>query len=392
MKRLSAALFAFAAMCGAAQAAPSACDVLRNAVEQAPPGPVFLPSFPQEKDGPLHNTAFLYDNAVAAVALVGCGEAKGAARIGDAMLVALDHDRYWHDGRLRNGYAAGHADNPVKLAGWWDAKQNRWVEDQYQVGSDTGNMAWAMLALLSLKEAKYRSGAIRIAHWVDTQFDIRAPQGFMGGTFGDQPKPTLNRWKSTEHNTDLAAAFTRLANATKDTRWADRAKIASAFVTTMWNVQCGCFDAGMAEGSKARNTTLALDAQVWPLLVLPSNDARRVAILKTLQQRFALAGGMAYSTQKDGVWTEGTLQTALMMKLLGKFARADALMAAAEKNRAPDGFYLAADTKTSTGFDLQTDLKQHRAYFPIPALAPLAWAALAQRGFNPFTGTTALPR
>ncbi|HEY4125413.1 MAG TPA: hypothetical protein VGM36_12415, partial [Rhizomicrobium sp.] len=279
MKRLSAALFAFAAMCGAAQAAPSACDVLRNAVEQAPPGPVFLPSFPQEKDGPLHNTAFLYDNAVAAVALVGCGEAKGAARIGDAMLVALDHDRYWHDGRLRNGYAAGHADNPVKLAGWWDAKQNRWVEDQYQVGSDTGNMAWAMLALLSLKEAKYRSGAIRIAHWVDTQFDIRAPQGFMGGTFGDQPKPTLNRWKSTEHNTDLAAAFTRLANATKDTRWADRAKIASAFVTTMWNVQCGCFDAGMAEGSKARNTTLALDAQVWPLLVLPSNDARRVAIL-----------------------------------------------------------------------------------------------------------------
>ena len=38
----------------------------------------------------------------------------------------------------------------MKLSGWWDDKQNRWVEDPYQVGSDTGNMAWAMLALLAL--------------------------------------------------------------------------------------------------------------------------------------------------------------------------------------------------------------------------------------------------
>jgi hypothetical protein len=392
MKRLSAALFALTAMCGVAQAAPSACDTLRNAIQQSPPGPVFLPSFPQEKDGPLHNTAFLYDNAVATVALVGCGDAKDAARIGDAMLVALDHDRFWHDGRLRNGYAAGHADNPVKLAGWWDAKQNRWIEDQYQVGSDSGNMAWAMLALLSLKEAKYRSGAIRIAHWVDMNFDKRSPQGFMGGTFGDQPKPTANRWKSTEHNTDLAAAFTRLANVTKDRHWAGRAKIAAAFVTEMWNAQCDCFDAGMAEDSNARNTTLALDAQLWPLLAIPAARRHADAALATVSKRLSLRGGLSYGETRDGVWTEGTEQAALVMRLLGRGKDAGALMVAGEKNRAPDGFYFAADTKTSTGFDLQTDMKQHRAYFRIPALAPLAWAALAQRGFNPFTGTNALPR
>jgi hypothetical protein len=391
VKRLAATLLALAAMVGVAQAAPSACDVLRNAVAQAPPGPVFLPSFPQEKDGPLHNTAFLYDNAVATVALVGCGDAKDAAHIGDAILAALNHDRFWHDGRLRNGYAAGHADNPVKFAGWWDKKQNRWVEDQYQVGSDTGNMAWAMLALLSLKDAKYRSGAIRIAHWVDTQFDTRPPQGFMGGTFGDQPKPMPNRWKSTEHNTDLAAAFTQLADATKDEHWRDRATTASAFVTAMWNEKCGCFDAGMADDSKARNTTLALDAQIWPLLALSESRAHRIDVLKALQQNFAASGGMAYSAQKDGMWTEGTLQAALLMKRLGKAAEAKTLMAVVEKNRAPDGWYRAADRKTSTGFDLQTDLKQHRAYFPIPALAPLAWAALAEQSFNPFTGAKKLP-
>jgi hypothetical protein len=392
MKRIAAALVALAAMCSGAQAAPSACNVLRNAVERMPPGAVFLPSFPQEKDGPLHNTAFLYDNAVATVALVGCGDAKDAARIGDAMLVALDHDRFWHDGRLRNAYAAGHADNPVKLAGWWDKTQNGWVEDQYQVGSDSGNMAWAMLALLSLKDAKYRSGAIRIAHWVDTQFDTRTPQGFMGGTFGDQPKPTPNRWKSTEHNTDLAAALTQLSAATSDKHWRDRAGIASAFVATMWNPKCNCFDAGMAEDSKARNMTLALDAQLWPLLAIPATRGHADAVLATVKQHLGLKGGLSYGEMRDGVWTEGTEQAVLAMKLLRRAKDAAALNAAAEKNRAPDGWYFAADTKTSTGFDLQTDLKQHRAYFRIPALAPLAWAALAEQGFNPFTGTKALPR
>jgi hypothetical protein len=80
------------------------------------------------------------------------------------------------------------------------------------------------------------------------------------------------------------------------------------------------------------------------------------------------------------------------MKFLGRTKDAQALSAAAEKNRAPDGGYLAADTTMSTGFDLQTDVKQRRVYYRIPALAPLAWAALAEQGFNPFTGTRALPR
>jgi hypothetical protein len=65
MKRVAAVLLALAATCGGAAAAPSACDVLRSAVEKSPSGPVFLPSFPKQVDGPLHNTAFLYDNAAA---------------------------------------------------------------------------------------------------------------------------------------------------------------------------------------------------------------------------------------------------------------------------------------------------------------------------------------
>jgi hypothetical protein len=253
-------------------------------------------------------------------------------------------------------------------------------------------MAWAMLALLSLNKAQYRSGAIRIAHWVDTQLDPRAPPGFMGGSFGDQPKPVANRWKSTEHNTDIAAAFAQLAVATGDAHWRDRARAASGFVSAMWNAKCGCFDAGMAEDSNARNVTLALDAQLWPLLAIPAARQHADVALATVKQRLSLRGGLSYGETREGVWTEGTEQAALAMRLLGREKEARVLMAAGQKDRAPGGFYFAADTKTSTGFDLQTDLSQHRAYFRIPALAPLAWAALAQTGFNPFTGTKALPR
>ena len=40
---------------------------------------------------------------------------------------------------------------PVKLAGWQEG--GHWAEDGYQAGSDTGNLAWAMLALLGLHHA-----------------------------------------------------------------------------------------------------------------------------------------------------------------------------------------------------------------------------------------------
>jgi hypothetical protein len=90
-------------------------------------GSEFLASYPIVKSGPQQGAAFLYDNAVAAIALLARNEARNAARIGDAILAALDRDRYWRDGRLRNGFLAGPIGRgPVKLAGWWDARQNIW--------------------------------------------------------------------------------------------------------------------------------------------------------------------------------------------------------------------------------------------------------------------------
>jgi hypothetical protein len=380
----------------AASAAPFPCAKLQSLLAAVPAGPVFLASYPTAGDGPLQDTAFLYDNAAAAIALVGCGDVPAARRIGDAILFAQDHDRYWHDGRLRNAYTAGAVTRPVKLSGWWDPYQNRWFEDRYQVGSDTGNMAWAMLALLALdrttNDPRYRAGAIRIGTWLEHWQDNRGPGGFTGGAFGHEPSPDALQWKSTEHNTDLAAAFTALAATTGDTHWLTPAHAAEAFVRAMWAPQTDRFAVGTATDGATRNPLLALDAQIWPLLALP-NTARYASVLATAHTALSQSGGYAYSEARAGLWTEGTAQVALLASLCGRDREAAGLARVIATMRTKDGNYYAASTSAlPTGFMLDTDPTKRREYFHIAHLAALAWAALAERRFNPFTGTHALAR
>ena len=380
---------------GFAAELPAACSYLSGYAETQAPGPKFLASFPTVKSGPLQGVAFLYDNAVAAIALVACDKPREAAQIGDAILAALDRDRYWHDGRLRNGYLAGSVGSgPVKLAGWWDAKQNMWVEDRYQVGSDNGNMAWAILSLLALDRAtgdhKYRDGAIRIGRWVKRWRSEPAPGGFAGGTFAHEPVPAIEKWKSTEHNTDLTAAFTGLALLTGDKSWTVEAQAARKFVNAMWRSECGCFAVGTTEDGKTRNLFLALDAQTWPLLAIPGAATRYKAAMA--QTKLRDGDGFAYSEAKEGMWTEGTAQVALLLGLSGRDHEADNFMKAVNAMRAPDGSYYAANSRElPTGFMLETDPTQPRQYFHIAHLAAASWAAIAQQRYNPFIGSKSLP-
>jgi hypothetical protein len=375
----------------------SACDYLRSLFSPLARGPLLLASFPTAEEGPLHNSAFLYDNAVAATALVGCGDTALARRIGDALLIALDHDRFWRDGRLRNSYAAGAVkkNGPLKLPGWWDADQQRWLEDRYQVGSDSGNMAWAMLALLALDKASgdiaYRAGAARIGQWVATQQDQRGTPGFTGGTFAHEPDPEQVRWKSTEHNTDLAAAYARLAQFDPG-RWREPARVAAQFVAAAWDAKRGCFATGTGDDGVTINPIIVLDAQAWPPLALASVASHTAAALECTQKYLSFEGGYAYSEVRDGVWTEGSAQMLLLLKLLKRDAEAQQLRKVIEKQRTPEGSYYAAGTqRLPTGFMLATDPLQPRLYYRLPHLGAVAWVALAERGFNPFTGEFALP-
>lgn len=378
-----------------ALAAPDeACSYLAKQMDARPKGAVFLPSYPMARDVALKDAAYLYDNAVAAVALVGCGNTGQASRIGDALLFALGNDRFWKDGRLRNAYLAERvAAAPVKLPGWWEAKQNVWAEDRYQVSSDSGNMAWAILALLAVHDAsgdaKYRDGASRIGTWL-LRWDSK--KGFTGGVLGHEPKPQALPWKSTEHNSDIAAAFAGLARATGDQVWMARARPAEQFVETMWLAECRCFAAGTGADGVTPNPLLALDAQLWPLMALPGMRARHGEAARAAQQKLSQSGGLAYSDGSKGLWTEGTAQAALYFKLAGDKAAGGKYETAVRGMRQKDGGYLASSTAAATGFMQESDPTQPRQYFRTPHLAAAAWAALAEKSYNPFTRAPSLPK
>jgi hypothetical protein len=107
-----------------------------------------------------------------------------------------------------------------------------------------------------------------------------------------------------------------------------------------------------------------------------------------VRRRLGDAGGFAYSEARGGVWTEGTAQAALLFAVLGRTRDAAALLRVLGAQRAPGGGYYAASAGAApTGFMLDTDPAQPRLYFHILHLAAAAWVALAERRFNPFTGS-----
>jgi hypothetical protein len=330
------------------------------------------------------NCAYVYDNAVAGLALLAAGDEAGARRIGDALVQAQKTDRFWHDGRLRNAYRAGPspAQGDYPLAGWWDGASARWVEDRYQAGTATGVMGWAMLLWIGLGGA-YRAPALRAADFIETH--LRGPRGYAGGFFGFEPVPQRVDWVSTEHNIDLAASFAALGRA-------DSARHAAAFVASMWQAEQGCFAMGLhPDGSLNRGS--AIDANLWPLLAAGANPAWRASLPWVLRhhglpanQPLADIEGVDFNTDRDGIWLEGTAITALVCKRQGMPGAAARFMATLRGNTAPGGLiYASTVPRLTTG--LSTGLKPGEAdffYYRRPHIAPTAWAVLAELGANPF--------
>ncbi|KKL78106.1 hypothetical protein LCGC14_2028150, partial [marine sediment metagenome] len=63
-------------------------------------------------------------------------------------MYAINNDRYFTDGRLRNAYQGGDLvlfpgwrpngkDNTVRMPGWWDTSDNMWYEDKFTVSTHT---------------------------------------------------------------------------------------------------------------------------------------------------------------------------------------------------------------------------------------------------------------
>ncbi|CAO4134811.1 hypothetical protein [Methylorubrum extorquens] len=373
------------------------CRALSGAVERtAPDGdPVFLASYepgPDEKEvpPPLRSTAFSYDNALAATTLAACGDLRRARQIGEAFLVAIESDRTFEDGRIRNAYRAGPVRaRPVLLPGWWDAANKRWSEDRYQDGTATGNVAWVGLALLNLRDAtqdpRFEKGATRLAAWIRARTARHNGPGFTGGLDGYDPDQASLSWASTEHNLDIVALGMRLGKPD------DRAMAASArtFLDAAFDERAGCFRMGTDTDGHMRGVeAVALDTQLWPLLgvVDPPEAWRRALYCATT--RLGVPGGFDFNDDRDGLWVEGTAQAALAYRSVQNEATAGELLQTLAGQRAPSGWlYASREARLTTGLRIgPASTQDDFFYFRRPHLGATAWAALAALGHNPFTG------
>lgn len=384
----------------AAKVAEAACQALRTRVDAiAGGGPVFLRSY----DGPTGagldpesalQGAFTYDNALAAIALQACGDDAAARRVADALLAAAENDRSGAMGRLRNGYRPGpQTTRPVPPMGWWSEQDRRWAEDPYQVGSATGNAAWAALALLTLADAthdaRYRKGAAEIARWIiATAYTTQAPAGFTGGIYGYDDKSVPLTWKSTEHNIDCAAVFDWLSRSDPEGNWRPYSAAARSFVAAQFSDQQ--FRIGtLPDGRSPNLLNHGLDVQLWPLLLSHAPSAWKASV-SSAERAFGTKKGFDFNDDRDGTWLEGTAQAALVYRALGREAEAERLFSTIDAQFSPGGLIWASDIpKLTTGLALSPNSKQDDFYYyRLPHLGATAWAALAALGWNPFIGAT----
>lgn len=336
-------------------------------------------------------SAFVYDNALAAIALVACGDVPSAKLIGNALSRAALNDRTFDDGRIRNAYRAGPLGaGPPPLPGWWDDQAKLWAEDAAQDGTATGNVAWAAVALMTLHQAThdstYMTGAKRLIDWVINNVACE-PDGFCGGFHGYDPHQVRLTWMSTEHNVDVCAAARWLFRLTGEQKYDNAAKQARRLLDRTFRGDHFLIGT-RPDGSLADDGPLALDVQLWPWMAIPDAPAAWRKSLGFAETHLVVDGGFDFNGDRDGLWVEGTAQAAMAYRLNGEGVRSDQLLASLGADRTASGLLNATrGPRLTTGLSLNpTGAAADFFYYRRPHLGATAWAALSEVGWNPFTG------
>ena len=381
------------------------------------------------------NAAFVYDNSLALIALDAAGDLTHARTIADALLYAMANDRFFTDDRLRNGYQGGdvmlppgwlpnNKPNTVRMPGWYDPTRSTWFEDVTQVSSNTGNVGWSILALLDFyevtNEPKYLQGAEQLGSWVIANTsDNRGSGGFTGGydgwengaasggSFTCVSNVIVNGqckrlYKSTEHNIDLYAAFSRLYVDDQQAQWAQAAKQAKAFVISMWNSDTttgGYFLTGTVEDGITVNAgVIPVDIQAWAIQALGADAQPYLAALNYVEIHHKTTLGYGFKQVGDTLcgdhtWFEGTSQVAEAYLLAGNRDKWQSILDNEHSAQLPSGAMPATDgddsTCVNTGFVL--DNGQPWEYFHRAHVGATAWLSLAENSVNPFRSSLYSP-
>ena len=359
----------------------------------------------------LKNTAFTYDNALALLAFMANHTEEYLERaklLGDAFVYAIDHDRYFTDGRIRNAYQGGDLKlfpdwkphgkpYTVRMPGWWDVKNDTWYEDGFAVGTHTGNVAWTIIALLSLYEDtgddKYLNTSIRMGEWIERECrNETGAGGYTGGYEGwekteNNPQgQTRMPWKSTEHNIDVYVAFARLYKLSGNEVWKERALHAKHFVEAMWDEKEGHFWTGTLEdGTTINKATVPTDINAWSLMAMDEIDKYGRGIEWVENNCYVEADGFKgfdFNNDTDGIWFEGTAHMVIAYQILGNETGANLYLEelrSAQKeanNTNGKGLVAASHDGVNTGFDWVYDARLH--------VGATAWFVFAEHGYNPY--------
>ena len=345
-------------------------------------------------DTVMRNVAFTYDNAVALIAFLASGQNERAKLLADALVYAQQHDRFYSDGRLRNAYQGGDLALPpgwtpngrvdtVRMPGWYDSQTHQWLEDKIQVSTYTGNMAWAMLALLAYYDTnggdQYLNAAITMGEWIESNCrDERGSGGYTAGFEGWEPNPTKLMYKATEHNIDLYSALQRLYEISGNEIWKERADHAKKFVLAMWDAIDGKFYTGTDEdGTTINESVIPVDIQAWVHLALGAAGKPYLRSLDYAETHLKYGDGFDFNQDLDGIWYEGTVHMAVAYQQTAQATKAQEIINFLEASQdTSGGLFAASKDGLTTGFDW---LYYHRLH-----IGATAWLILAEESVNPF--------
>ncbi|MFD7292428.1 hypothetical protein ACFV9W_04000 [Streptomyces sp. NPDC059897] len=329
-------------------------------------------------------TAFTYDVALVVIAYCARGtdaDLKRATALARTLL-ALQEEDSGADGRLRQSYVSGRVPDgrkgPEVAAG-----------DTF-----TGTLAWAGLALLHAHKATgtagFRDGAVAAAEWI--QRHAYRPSGVPGYAGGVTAQGDVVRWKSSEHNADVAGFFRGLADVGEQ-EWAARGDTAAGFLDAMWDGDRGAFWTGTGtDGRTVNRMPVPEDPQTWSYLA--TRDAGHAASVDWARKRLAAEdGGFVGVSVSDAdtskVWFEGTAHLVCALRARNGDGDAghadrflDSLRAAQSDAPNADGHGLVA--ASSDGLDTGDGDKIYASLHT----GTTAWFTLAARRANPFV----LPR
>lgn len=374
--------------------------------------------------GAAFNVSHVYDQSLVLLAFLARGtpeDLKRAGLIAKAMVQAQANDRTFTDGRLRNAYASGEVLDSkcgcARLPGQWNPYVQQFWEDEFAVGTDTGNMAWAGIALVQADALlpktigdPYLQAALKLANWiVKNERAEDSLGGFRGGfeafeaSAGNPSGQHVSNWRSTEHNIDLVALFEHLAVAVgtrspESQFWQSQAEHARMFVEALQNTGSSGMQllTGTAPESTVANTAvIPVDVQAWSVLGLGQPRKYEPALNWAISH--CRAGNISNAfdfncSDGDGAWWEGTAQVAAALRWLGRDAEANLLLerlrgAQLSTGPAIGGIPAASKCGLTTGFRKYWWTSGNELpwlYSSNPHIGATAWYTFAALGVNPY--------